>query len=342
MVYSTFDCHMQAFQTAEAIKNKLPELPKIVSFQKFAKRENVTESNKRRPLQREMLMLYGKDLITSGSDVRQCKVREWSIDFSECCCYLGSPGIPAMYDSGASNRDGFSSAIPVIPGISSTDTAREKHESYFTSNKDEPLPISTEITDNASEDSSMRGSDQGKPGICLASLNSASTPVSTMLSVEVQKVDNKSTSDLLQFSDPDKSGEFVSPSVEKWVDGSLATVPKFENIDGYHASSNGADDASSTRATSKEISSQKIEESVSGPPLLNPEKHGESSIGIVQLTNLKGGGNESEDVKQAIMDYVIRLLSPLYKTRRIDKEAFKSMLKKATVKVCFNGSCNFC
>ena len=333
MVYTTFDCHMQAFQTAEAVKNKPPELPKIVSFQKFAKRENVTESNKRRPLQRETLMFYGKDLITSGSDVRQCKVREWSIDFSDSFCYLGSPGMPAMYDSGASNRDGFSSAIPVIPGISSTDTPGEKHESYFTSNKDEPLPISKEITDNGSEGSSMRGSDQRKHGVCLASLNSASTPVSTTLSVEVQKVDNKSTSDLLQFSDPDKSGEFVSPSVEKCVDGTLAAVPKSENIDGNHASRNGADDASSMRATSKEISSQRIEESSSGPALLKSEKHGDNSIGIVQLTNLKGGGNKSEDVKQAIMDYVIRLLSPLYKTRRIDKEAFKSMSKKATVKV---------
>ena len=42
------------------------------------------------------------------------------------------------------------------------------------------------------------------------------------------------------------------------------------------------------------------------------------------------GGNA---IKKAVSDYVVQLLTPLYKTKRIQKEDFKAIVKKSTAKV---------
>eukprot|EP00250_Pteridium_aquilinum_P007360 c17097_g1_i1 orf=102-4427(+) len=79
------DAAAKAYETAEAASTQF-ELPKIVSFHKFAnKREHMTipDSTKRRSLEREVLVFHGKDQVTMGVDARNCKVRDWSIDFSD-------------------------------------------------------------------------------------------------------------------------------------------------------------------------------------------------------------------------------------------------------------------
>nr|XP_024369028.1 uncharacterized protein LOC112279121 [Physcomitrium patens] len=45
----------------------------------------------------------------------------------------------------------------------------------------------------------------------------------------------------------------------------------------------------------------------------------------------KRGGADA--IKKAVSDYVVQLLTPLYKTRRIQKEDFKAIVKKSTAKV---------
>jgi hypothetical protein len=40
-------------------------------------------------------------------------------------------------------------------------------------------------------------------------------------------------------------------------------------------------------------------------------------------------------IKKAVSDYVVQLLTPLYKTKKIQKEDFKAIVKKSTAKVKF-------
>jgi hypothetical protein len=39
-------------------------------------------------------------------------------------------------------------------------------------------------------------------------------------------------------------------------------------------------------------------------------------------------------IKQAVVDFVSSLLMPVYKARKIDKEGYKSIMKKSATKVC--------
>lgn len=68
------------------------------------------------------------------------------------------------------------------------------------------------------------------------------------------------------------------------------------------------------------------------------QKHGlanESSVSQVTV-NKELVGNQprgAENIKQAVVDYVASLLMPLYKARKIDKEGYKSIMKKTATKV---------
>lgn len=318
---------------------KQPELPKIMSFQKFAKRDHIDVS-KRRPLQRETLLLYGKDLVTSGADARHSKVRDWSIDFSDSCSYLGSPRLLAMLDN-ASSRDGFSAVLPSVPGISSTEIAGERHESGVTSNQDDvALPTSKEATDDASAGSSMRDSQRRQSGVCLASLNSGNTPLNTAPSNE-----------------DDKLAELLSPNVDaQKLEGSISNHPSADadkrdsqshstekrpdSAEGRCCSLNEANAASagsSVRlAAGKQIEAQHTMDGSPGQLLPDGGKSYLSTGGLsksMMLENPNPKSDMSEQVKKAVMDYVAHLLTPLYKTRRISKESFKSIMKKSIAKV---------
>ncbi|KAI5065944.1 hypothetical protein GOP47_0018568 [Adiantum capillus-veneris] len=323
---------------------KQPELPKIMSFQKFAKREHI-DTSKRRPLQRETLLLYGKDLVTSGADARQSKVRDWSIDFSDSCSYLGSPRLLAMLDN-VSSRDGFSAVVPSLPGISSTENAGERHESGLTSNQDEAaLPSSKEVTDDASAGSSMRGSPRRQSGVCLASLNSGNTPLDTAAaplndddkpaevlfeqnhSLDVQKIEASTSNH--PYADVGKR-DSQSHSTEKRPD----------SAEGHCCSLNEANAASagsSVRlAGGQQIEIHNIEESSPAHQLLDGGKSCLSTGALsksVIVENPCLAPDTSEQVKKVVTDYVAHLLTPLYKTKRISKDSFKSIMKKAIAKV---------
>lgn len=43
-----------------------------------------------------------------------------------------------------------------------------------------------------------------------------------------------------------------------------------------------------------------------------------------------------EHIKQAVVDYVASLLIPLYKTRKLNKDGYKAIMKKSTTKVIFS------
>ena len=156
---------VQAYETAEAASMQF-ELPKILSFHKFARRDNVQSSvsNKRRSLERDILLLHGKDQITTGVDARNCKVRDWSIDFSDSCSYLGSPGVLPVPDVRTNSRG------VIVPEIStpSAEAVKEVHggfsrpEERHSVGKGSVMHNLQEAHDDTSERSSLRGNHESK------------------------------------------------------------------------------------------------------------------------------------------------------------------------------------
>lgn len=49
--------------------------------------------------------------------------------------------------------------------------------------------------------------------------------------------------------------------------------------------------------------------------------------------NSEGRSHGVEQIKQGILDYVATLLKPLYKTNKLDRDGYKSIMKKAVTKV---------
>ncbi|KAE9600133.1 putative spermine oxidase transcription regulator Homeodomain-LIKE family [Lupinus albus] len=72
----------EAYAAAEARRNKLLQLPKIPSFQKFASKNDECDSRKK------WSGALGRQDCISEIDSRNCRVRDWSVDFSAACVNL--------------------------------------------------------------------------------------------------------------------------------------------------------------------------------------------------------------------------------------------------------------
>lgn len=86
---------MQAYASSEAKSNTLLQLPKIPSFHKFARREQYAQMDEydfRRKLSGGVL---GRQDCLSEIDSRNCRVRNWSVDFSATCVNLDNSRILA-------------------------------------------------------------------------------------------------------------------------------------------------------------------------------------------------------------------------------------------------------
>lgn len=77
-------CALQAYASSEAKITTLLQLPKIPSFHKFVRREHVQpeeyDHGKKWPGS-----AFGKPDCVSEIDSRNCRVRDWSVDFSATC-----------------------------------------------------------------------------------------------------------------------------------------------------------------------------------------------------------------------------------------------------------------
>lgn len=64
----------------------------------------------------------------------------------------------------------------------------------------------------------------------------------------------------------------------------------------------------------------------------------ESSISQVTVNKetLKSDSRGADRIKQAVVDYVASLLSPLYKARKLDKDGYKAIMKTSATKVIFS------
>ncbi|KAF7829604.1 lysine-specific histone demethylase 1-like protein 3 isoform X1 [Senna tora] len=80
--------NVQAYASAEARCNTLLQLPKIPSFHKFATRENCSQNDECDSRKKWSGGVLGRQDCISEIDSRNCRVRDWSVDFSAACVNL--------------------------------------------------------------------------------------------------------------------------------------------------------------------------------------------------------------------------------------------------------------
>ncbi|XP_058725350.1 lysine-specific histone demethylase 1 homolog 3-like [Vicia villosa] len=84
----------EAYASAEARCSTLSQLPKIPSFHKFARREQYSQNDEIDSRKKLPGGFFGRQDCVSEIDSRNCRVREWSVDFSTACVNLDSSKIP--------------------------------------------------------------------------------------------------------------------------------------------------------------------------------------------------------------------------------------------------------
>lgn len=85
---------MQAYASAEARCSTLLQLPKIPSFHKFARREQYSQNDECDSRKKWPGGFLGRQDCVSEIDSRNCRVRDWSVDFSTACVNLDNSKIP--------------------------------------------------------------------------------------------------------------------------------------------------------------------------------------------------------------------------------------------------------
>ncbi|KAM5565045.1 lysine-specific histone demethylase 1 [Rosa sericea] len=80
----------KAYASSEAKSSSLLQLPKIPSFHKFARREQYAQMDEYDFRRKWSGGVLGREDCISEIDSRNCKVRNWSVDFSAACVNLDS------------------------------------------------------------------------------------------------------------------------------------------------------------------------------------------------------------------------------------------------------------
>ncbi|KAJ7966831.1 Lysine-specific histone demethylase 1-1-like protein [Quillaja saponaria] len=80
----------EAYASSEARYNTLLQLPKIPSFHKFARREQYAQNDECDSKRKWSGGVLGRQDCISEIDSRNCRVRNWSVDFSAACVNLDS------------------------------------------------------------------------------------------------------------------------------------------------------------------------------------------------------------------------------------------------------------
>ncbi|KAH9606034.1 hypothetical protein KSS87_006671 [Heliosperma pusillum] len=239
---------MKAYTSSEA-RSSMMQLPKIPSFQKFARREQYAQMDEEERKRWSGGVLGRQDCI-SEIDSRNCRVREWSLDFSATCANLENSRLSV---------------------------------------------------DNLSQRS-----------------NSNDVPC--------------------QLNWREHSGESVGGDntafTKAWVESSGSDVLK-----DYHAIERWQCQAAEAEFEFQSSMHIQDEEDSSTLSRLVAKKHeglpNESSVSQVTVNNelAVNQPKSTEHIKQGVVDYVASLLMPLYKARKIDKDGYKSIMKKSATKV---------
>ncbi|XP_050213868.1 lysine-specific histone demethylase 1 homolog 3 isoform X2 [Mercurialis annua] len=83
----------EAYASSEAKCSNVLQLPKIPSFHKFARREQYTQMDDYDSRRKWSGGILGKQDCLSEIDSRNCRVRDWSVDFAAACVNLNSSRI---------------------------------------------------------------------------------------------------------------------------------------------------------------------------------------------------------------------------------------------------------
>uniref|UniRef100_A0A2C9U0I4 SWIRM domain-containing protein n=1 Tax=Manihot esculenta TaxID=3983 RepID=A0A2C9U0I4_MANES len=241
----------EAYASTEAKCNTVLQLPKIPSFHKFARREQYAQMEDFDLRKRWAAGIQGRQDCISEIDSRNCRVRDWSVDFSATCVNLSSSRI-------------------------SVDNLSQRSHSNEIACHMNFRELSGE---SAAADSSL--------------------------------------------------------FTRAWVD-----TAGNEGIKDYHAIERWQSQAA---AADSELFcpdmhiKDKEDSNTSSKPLTwkNDGRANESSISQVTSNKepRKGNLGGADRLKQAVVDFVASLLMPVYKARKIDREGYKSIMKKTATKV---------
>ncbi|KAG9442909.1 hypothetical protein H6P81_018763 [Aristolochia fimbriata] len=239
----------QAYASAEAKFSALRELPKIPSFHKFARREQYAQMDESDIRRRWSGGISGRQDCLSEIDSRNCRVRNWSVDFSATCANLESSRL---------SGDNYT------------------HPSY----SNDPL-CNYNLKEHSGESVAVDSSRFTKAWV-----------------------------------DSANSGEGKDyHAIEMWRSQAANADAEF-----YHETMDVRDEEDSTVVSKL------------------PFKDNEGRVGATSASQANKAVVDprprgAEVTKQAVVDYVASLLMPLYKARKIDKEGYKSILKKSAAKV---------
>ncbi|KAM1617186.1 hypothetical protein TB2_015840 [Malus domestica] len=106
-------------------------------------------------------------------------------------------------------------------------------------------------------------------------------------------------------------------AIEMWQSQAAAVDPDFFHPEPYIHDEEGSNTTSRKHSWKHE----------------GPVNEGSVSQVTVNKESLKNHHRGADNIKQAVVDYVASLLMPLYKAKKIDREGYKSIMKKSATKV---------
>ncbi|CAN0906448.1 Lysine-specific histone demethylase 1 homolog 3 [Linum grandiflorum] len=241
----------RAAAEAYAKCNTMVHLPKIPSFHKFAKREQYPPMDECDPRKKWSSGVFGGQDCTSEIDSRNCRVRNWSVDFSATC-------------------ENFSNSRLSIDNLS-----QRSHSNEIASR----MNLGEQSGESAANGSSLY--------------------------------------------------------TKAWVDtADVGAVKGYQAIERWQSQAAAAD--SEFYHPDLHINDEEHSNTSSRPPAWrNDRQANESSVSQVTVNKetLKSHSRSADRIKQAVVDFVASLLMPIYKAHKIDRDGYKSIMKKCATKV---------
>lgn len=244
----------EAYASSGAKCNTSLQLPKIPSFHKFARREQYAQMDDSEFRKKWAGGVTGRQDSISEIDSRNCRVRDWSVDFSAAGVNLESSKI--LVDNRSQRSHSNENAGPLS----------------YREHSGESAGVDSSIFTKAWVDSA--GSEGLKDHSAIERWQS-----------QAAAADSDFYNRSMHLMDEEDSNVNLKPSSGHRHDG--LALPN---------------ESSASQVT------------------VNRELVGNQPRGV-------------DKIKQAVVDYVASLLMPLYKARKIDKESYKSIMKKTATKV---------
>ncbi|CAI8600081.1 unnamed protein product [Vicia faba] len=256
----------KAYTSAEVRSNTQLMLPKIPSFHKFKSREQYSQngdSDIRK--KRSGGILLGKQDCISEIDSRNCRVRDWSVDFSAACVNLDNSRMSADNLSQRSHSNEIASHL------------------NFREHSGESVAVNSSLYTKAWIDSA------------------------------------------------DGEGVKDYQAIERWQSQAAAAGSDFSNpaIHLKHEEDSNA----CSRLPNWKHDGVANDSSISQVTVNKENSKSHSHNSKSHSHNSKSHSRGADRIKQAVADYVASLLMPLYKAKKLDRDAYKAIMKKSTAKV---------